>query len=260
MPEPNKREYQLGYSEYFADYQYDNARQSHKAGKVKATLADYFGGLDALKELLLLDIGCSTGLMTKEYAGFFKGVIGVDIDEPAIRHAKQTVTDPGAHFLICDGMNISASDSCFDVIVCAHIYEHVPDYNRLMKEIHRTLKDDGVCFFAAQNRLTLVEPHYFLPLLSIAPRPLANLYMRVSGKGEAYYENLLWHWQLQRMVSDFEICDYTRRVIERPEYFSATDVVRPGSLSQKLAIFLLDWAYFLCPTYIWILKKKAIPN
>jgi SAM-dependent methyltransferase len=260
MKKPRKREYQLGYSEYFADYQYDPKRQAHKAGKVRSVLADYFGGQKRLKDLSLLDIGCSTGLMTGEYAGLFGSVIGVDIDEPAIMHAKSTAANPNTLFFISDGANIGVGDKTFDVIICAHIYEHVPDYNSLMREIHRTLKDNGVCFFAAQNRLTFIEPHYFLPFLSILPKPLANLYMRAFGKGDSYYENLLWHWQLKRLVSDFEIHDYTKHVVARPEEFSATDVVRPGAISQKLGLFLLDRAYFLCPTYIWILKKKAIPK
>ena len=38
-------------------------------------------------------------------------------------------------------------DKTYDVIICSHILEHVEDDRRAMRELHRILKDDGVCLF-----------------------------------------------------------------------------------------------------------------
>lgn len=38
-------------------------------------------------------------------------------------------------------------DKTYDVIICSHILEHVEDDRKAMRELHRILKDDGVCLF-----------------------------------------------------------------------------------------------------------------
>jgi ubiquinone/menaquinone biosynthesis C-methylase UbiE len=247
--------YQTGYSEYFAKYQYDRERQAQKAEKTLAVLKDYYGGPDSLEKLVLLDIGCSAGLMTIRYAEDFGFTVGIDIDEPAVSYANDNFASARVEFQVGDGMRLDFNDSTFDVVTCTHIYEHVPDYNKLMSEIRRVLRKGGICYFAAQNRITFIEPHYFLPFLSVLPKFLAHRYFRLFKKGEFYYENLLFLGQLKRLVKDFEIVDYTLKILQDPERFHVTELVSPNSLKQKMAIQVLKNAYFLCPTFIWLLRK-----
>lgn len=248
--------YQLGYSDYFAKYQFDPERQDLKARKVIAVLEDYFGGPGSLRTLSLLDIGCSAGLMTRLYAEKFQNVTGIDIDEPAVDHASRHFSSERAHFFVRDAMHTGLDDETFDAVTCTHIYEHVPDYRQLMAEIYRVLKKGGVCYFAAQNRLCFMEPHYALPLLSVVPKPLAHIYIRSFRSQSFYYENLLLLGQLKRLVSRFAVKDYTRAIIQDPVRYCATDLLVPGSLKQRIALAVLDRAYFLCPTFVWILVKK----
>jgi SAM-dependent methyltransferase len=253
---PENYEYQYGYSDQFAEYQYDPDRQSQKAGKTLAVMADYYGGLERLKELSLLDIGCSTGLMTAAYAEVFGSVVGFDIDVPAVKYAHANNAFSNSFFCIGDAIFPCFTPGSFDVITCTHIYEHVPDSDKLMAEIYELLKPGGICYFAAQNRYALMEPHYRLPLLSAAPRPVAHVYMRLAGKGKFYYEKLRSLSGLKELTSRFEIVDYTRRIIEDPVAFEAVEMIRPGSATQKAALVILDLFYGLCPTYIWLLKKN----
>ena len=63
---------------------FDAATRGQKARKAVAILQDHrpeLGGLD------LLEIGCSAGYGTVVYAEAFRSVTGIDIDEPAVRHA-----------------------------------------------------------------------------------------------------------------------------------------------------------------------------
>jgi SAM-dependent methyltransferase len=135
------------------------------------------------------------------------------------------------------------------------VYEHVPDATRLLSEIYRVLRPGGVCFFSAGNRLALIEPHYRLPLLSVVPKFVAHWYLRLLHRGDYYYEKHLTYWGLKKLVSQFELRDYTSRVTDDPVRFDATDVLLPGSAKQKIAQVLLSIAYWACPTYLWILKK-----
>jgi hypothetical protein len=100
-----------------------------------------------------------------------------------------------------------------------------------------------------------MEADNHLPLLSVLPRPLADRYMRITGKGDRYYERTMSVWELRRLVSRFEVRDYSLRVLQEPERFHMTELVRPGSMKQRAAIVALRAAYWLFPTFIWMLVK-----
>ena len=237
---------------------YDASARTQKAAKVVAVLSDFLGkrGLK-MESAQLLDIGCSTGILSTHYAQHFGSVTGVDIDAEAVAHAAKTYPHPRLRFVLGDSMRLPFSDDSFDVATCTHIYEHVPDSSRLMSEIRRVLKPGGCCFFSAGNRFQWTEPHYQIPLLSVIPKPLAHHYMRWMKKGHHYYETHLSYWGLKRLVSGFELTDYTVEVVRDPTRFAATDMLQPHSLKQRLVLAVLKTAYWICPTYIWVLRKPA---
>ena len=74
------------------------------------------------------------------------------------------------------------ADGSVDVCVFNHIYEHVVDPDAVMAELHRVLADERVLYLGLGNRLGVMEPHYRLPFLSYLPRPMADRYMRVTGR------------------------------------------------------------------------------
>ena len=245
--------YQLGFSEVHRHTMYDEKARAIKAKKVLSIIEAELGPLNSLQHL---DIGCSTGFMTRLYAERFLHSTGVDIDQSAVEFARKTHVRANIDFVTGDADATGLPSETYDVITCTHIYEHVPDSRQLLAEIHRLLKPGGACFFAAGNRFVFMEEHYHLPFLSVIPKPLAHRYISLAGKGSFYYENHLSYWELRKLVSQFDVIDYTLRVIRDPEKFSATDVVVPGSLKQKIALGLFQVAYWLCPTYLWVLKKR----
>ncbi len=254
----NKTRYQFGFSKMHADEMYDEEARNMKAGKTLAVLQDFLSKEGKLPANLdLLDMGCSTGFMTKLYARRFRRVTGIDIDKEAVVFAGTHNRGTNIRYLVSDCLHTGFESESFDVICCTQIYEHVPDAMQLMNEIGRLLKADGICYFAAGNRLTLIEGHYGLPLLSVMPKALGHIYLRISGKGKYYYEKHLTLMGLRRLVTDFKIVDYTKRIIEEPDYYSATDMLVPGSVKQRIALAVVRVAYFLCPTYIWIMKKRT---
>jgi 2-polyprenyl-3-methyl-5-hydroxy-6-metoxy-1,4-benzoquinol methylase len=245
--------YQKGYSELYSDWMYDPEARTQKAKKIIAVFDDFYSG--NLGKLSVLDIGCSTGIITNALKDRFGNVIGIDIDEQAISYAKTKYERDGLKFDLQDSMNLKFASNSFDIVVCAHIYEHVPDSNKLISEICRVLKTGGICYFAAGNRLNVIEPHYRLPLLSILPKPIANLYLRLLRKGNFYYEKHLTLHGLRKLVHPFEIIDYTGRIISDPGRYYATDMIQDRSLKQKIANFVCNKLYPFCPTYIWLLRK-----
>lgn len=234
---------------------YDHENRRRKAATTLAVLEDFLG--DTLQPLSVLVVGSSTGIIDHELAQHSSQVMGFDIDQPGINYANQTFIKDNLGFALCDAMQLACRNDQFDIVVCSHVYEHVPDATVLMREIFRALKPGGVCYFGAGNRLAIREPHHGLPFLSILPVPLAHLYMRLAGKGKFYYERHRTFWGLRRLVRDFAVTDYSCRIINDPQRFHAAYMLPPGSLKQRVARLLCRFAAWALPGYIWILKKPV---
>lgn len=250
-------EYQRHYTEnpVARKNMYDEDVREAKARKIVAILEDH---CDDISSLSVLDVSCSTGIMSRYLARHFATVTGIDIDDNAVEFARSSNDMQNAEFHVMDALHTEFPDNSFSVVVCNQMYEHVPDAAQLLREIHRVLVPGGVCYFGATNRLKVIETHYGrIPFLSYLPKPLAHLYLRILGRGDHYYENLHTYWTLKRLCRDFTVFDYTRKVIRHPDRFGGTDVIKPGSVRQWLALRVLSLSYWLSPGYIWLLEKPA---
>lgn len=45
-----------------------------------------------------------------------------------------------------DIQDITVADNSFDIVVCFHVLEHIPDEKKAMSELNRVLKPGGVCY------------------------------------------------------------------------------------------------------------------
>jgi len=250
------REYQRDFSGTHPKTMFDELGRLQKARKTVAVILDALrqAGIDP-RETRLLDIGCSTGILTRHYAEFFGRVIGIDIDDGAVEWARQNRAADNVTYKIGDSLNVPFLTGEFDLVTCTHIYEHVPDAQRMLDEIYRVLRPGGLCFFAAENRLRWWDGHYNLPLVTVLPGPVADLYLRLTGRGDRRYETHRTLWGLKKLVRAFEFTDYTRAVARDPEKFAATDMIWPGSPKQKAVKAILTVAYWASPTFLWILRK-----
>jgi len=257
MPE---RGYQHNFSRMVDGAMFNHRGRENKARTIVAVLRDYLTDTQT-NSLVLLDVGASTGIIDSFLADQFSKVTGIDIDQEAIQFAQETFRKRNLDFRQGDVMALDLPENSYDAVICTHIYEHVPDAKQMIKEVFRVLKPGGICYFAAGNRISIMEPHYRLPLLSILPRPVAHLYMKISGKGNYYHEKHLTLKALKKLVRDFTVYDYTKKIINNPEKFSADYMLKPGSLKQGIAKFVANYFYWFCPTYIWILQKpKTHPS
>lgn len=250
------KDFQFNYSDISESVEsmYDSQKRILKAKKTINILKDYF---KETKEYNLLDIGCSTGIMTNEYSKHFKEVIGIDLDKKATSFAQKNFQKKGLTFICKPIEENSFEENFFDVITCSHIYEHVPDDKILLDKIFKLLKPGGICYFAAGNKFQVIEPHYKLPFLSYFPKNLANLYVRLFTKEKKYYENHKSYRDLKTLVSKFEIIDYTLEVINNPSKYSAENMIKKGTVTYYLINLIAKNFYFMIPTYIWLLKKPT---
>lgn len=218
-----------------------------KAEKIEAILQDYLGKVFQAQRIL--DVGCREGTILASLTARFPLNIGIDTDHDAIQTGREMYKLP--KFLVGDGEQMPFPKGCFDIIICAQVYEHSQDVNLLIADIYRTLKPGGAVFFSGPNRLALMEGHYHLPLLSWLPGWLANLYVRLFRGIPQYDAKPLFPWQLRRLLREFKIIDYTPKLLQRPERYALAGRVRLNSIPGWLA----HWLRPLVPNFNWILIK-----
>ncbi len=227
----------------------DESSRRQKAAKILAVLR-HFAGTDDLSGRRALDIGCSAGYIAHELYLAGAAVTGVDIDAPGIEAARARFGSDGPVFVEYDGTTLPCPDRSVDLVVYNHVYEHTVDPDAMMGEIVRALAPGGVVYLGLGNRLGVIEPHYRLPFLSWLPRRWADLYLRVSGRGDRYYERFLTRRGLRRMCRRLEVWDYTYSVLAQPEIFGAGDVVAGPAVYVPNRVW--RWLGPLVPTYIWV--------
>lgn len=237
------------------DLTYEKKSRVQKAKKIQAVLNNY---LDDTKRLTCLDLGCSVGIITGFLGEHFKKVVGVDVDNLALERAKKNNTKNNVRFTISKENKIPYADNYFDVVIFNQIYEHVENPVKVMDEIKRVLKKGGICFFGARNKFGVFDGHYRLPFLSWLPRVLADLYIRMTTMKKKYDIKLYSYWQLKKMTEDFNLVDYTFKIINNPQKYNALDVIPTTIGINKLIYLFSKLFYIFIPNYIWVLKKTKI--
>ena len=244
---PSDRREQLNYSETMAKMLDETARRK-KAAKIVAVVSHALG-VESLDALRAVDVGCSAGFIADELALAGATTSGVDIDEPGLVRARERFGDR-VDFRVARGEDLPFDDDSVDVVVLNHIYEHVVDPEAVVKDLHRVLSPTGVLYLGLGHRHQLIEPHYKLPFLSWLPQRAADRYMRLTGKGNHYFEHYYSRRGLLRLFGDFDLWDYTLPVLAEPAAFAGDDVIPVwvGALPEPVLAGTLP----VVPTYIWV--------
>ena len=227
----------------------DPTIRQRKAAKIHWALTTF--AADVLPGAICLDVGCSAGLMTATLAPLFAQTLGLDYDTVALGKI-DPVDRPLVGFLRGDAMCLPLPDRCVDVVLCAQVYEHVPDDTRLFAEIERVLRPGGVAFFSGPNWLFPIEPHYFIPFLHWLPAQYADALLRMTGQGDHYYEKSRPVWQLRHLFRNFIIEDISLALLRTP-FATTSPTVR--WLGQHTPQFVWQLLHPLLPNYNWLLRK-----
>ena len=130
----------------------------------------------------VVDIACGEGYGSSLLSQVAAQVIGVDIAEDAIAHARATYAHANLQFRVGSCASIPVADGSIDLVVSFETIEHHDQHEAMMQEIRRILRADGVLVISSPEKHEYSDvPGYHNPFHA------KELY-----RGE--FEGLLTHW------------------------------------------------------------------
>ena len=112
----------------------------------------------------ILDVACGEGYGSNLMANSAKSVIGVDISEEAVNHAKKSYNRNNLSFVQGSATNLSMFiDGSFDAVVSFETIEHIDEYsqNEFLKEIKRVLKPNGFLIMSTPDKKIYSDLHNY---------------------------------------------------------------------------------------------------
>jgi SAM-dependent methyltransferase len=108
----------------------------------------------------LLDVGCGNKPYENLFRPYVTEYIGV---EHAARFSETNASQAGGPDLFYDGVALPFEDASFDTVLSVQVLEHTPEPQRLLEEMSRVLRPDGLMILSVPFSFRLhEEPHdYF---------------------------------------------------------------------------------------------------
>jgi len=106
----------------------------------------------------ILDAGCGTGIYTEWLLDRGGDVVGVDVSEAMLDHARETIGDRAEFHRATLGETLDfAADDEFDGVVSALVIDYVEDWESLFSEFARVLAPGGFVVFSVVHPLDTLD-------------------------------------------------------------------------------------------------------
>jgi SAM-dependent methyltransferase len=105
----------------------------------------------------ILDAGCGTGIYTEWLLDQGAEVVGVDVSEAMLDHAREAVGDRAEFHRATLGESLHFDDDAFDGVVSALAIDYVEDWERTFAEFARVLTPGGFVVFSVVHPLDTLD-------------------------------------------------------------------------------------------------------
>lgn len=129
--------------------------------KLKSIIYDKLIDNRASKHLKVLDVGCGDGSLYDYIHSNYQDIqvehFGVDIKKSGPDYQNYSYMSADI-----DGESLPYADNCFDLLYCSHVIEHLRDPLRLVDEMLRVCKPDGLVVIRAPSERSLRNDYFAL--------------------------------------------------------------------------------------------------
>lgn len=168
------------------------------------------GKLDLLPNDRVLEVGCGTGVITRELAQDVQSITyGVDIDHERLVFARNF--DQASRYSCADGLYLPFPDNSFSLVCCHYFLLWIKDQPSAVGEMMRITKKDGsIILFAEPDHASRIDyPELFihygklqtdaLGKQGIDPFTGRKIGWLLTSSGLKDVETGLLHWQQEKM-------------------------------------------------------------
>lgn len=82
----------------------------------------------------------------------YSEILGIDVNEQAIKIAQDKFEQENIQFLIMDAENLEFDNESFDTVSISASFHHFADIRRVLDEVKRVLKPEGTLIVAEMHR------------------------------------------------------------------------------------------------------------
>lgn len=179
---------EIRHGEYIKEHGEEIWNWSSPAGKIRwARRCRLFKEFIGSNNRLVLEIGCGTGLFTKELAATGNTIIAIDISDILIKKAKERVSAQNVRFVVGNAYQSKFQSNTFDFIVGSSCLHHL-DVDLALWEFFRILKPGGGLMFT--------EPNMMNPQVALTK----NIPAIKRRAGDSPDETAFFRWSIARKL------------------------------------------------------------
>jgi SAM-dependent methyltransferase len=207
-----------------------------------------------------LEIGFGAGVYLRALANHYNEVIGTDINQSQLEHARARTADiANLRVLIDDITDSRLPAHSFDLVLCSEVLEHIPDTGRAIAGIRRVVAPGGLLIVSTPQRHSLME---LTCKLAFMPG-IIDLVRRVYGEAvfETGHISLMTERQMTRALESagFHIRQRFKSGLYLPliaEFAGITGMRLERWLEERLRDGLLNWTLW---TQYYVAQSELSP-
>lgn len=147
-----------------------------------------------IKDKKILDVGCGNGDFSNYLSiNFHADITAIDFSTESIKIAnnkKEVFKAPTSSFLVADAQALPFTDNCFDFVISCECLEHVPEPQKMLDELYRVVKKDGIVLLTTENYSNAYA--YYIVFLKLRGKKFD------SGSSIQPIEHFFVYWRVRK--------------------------------------------------------------
>lgn len=172
---------------------------------------------DYIDDKVVLDIASGEGYGSNILSRKAKYVYGVDIDNTTVQLAKLKYKKNNLEFLVGTASGIPLEDDSIDVVVSFETIEHHDEHDKMMIEIKRVLKPEGLLIISTPDKLYYTDERNY---------------------NNEYHIKELYKQEFKDLISKY----FKRIQLLSQKYVSGTSIIQEDNTANELRFFSGDYA------------------